>query len=123
MLATIWSRPYRCPLRLSRQSTDLSPSITSSGPSTNGNGTEASRRYLAAAATAGRTANDPVRKHRVALVADEAGIRQAHSARRLIHRTKTDRRRARSIKRSDGCDFDHRLSSLSGLRSGKLAAA
>src|ERR1700737_4064750 len=95
MPATIWSRPYRCPRRLLGQSTALLPNITSSGPSTNGNGTEASRGCLVTAAMTGRTANDPVRKHHVALVADEAGIRQARGARRFILGTQTDRRGAR----------------------------
>src|SRR3981081_2700716 len=111
MPATIWSRPYRCPQRLSRQSTVLSPSITLNGPSTSGNGTEASRGCLATAAT-GRTANDPLRKHHVALVADEARIRQARRARRFILGTQTDRRGARRFGGSKGCEAGNRLANL-----------
>src|ERR1700716_3232259 len=122
MPETIWSRPYRCPQRLSRQSTVLSPSTTLKGPSTSGNGTEASRGCLATAATV-RTANDPVRKHHVALVADEARIRQTCRARRLILGTQTDRRGARRFAWINGCNAGNRLGDLSNLRSSKLAAA
>ena len=43
-----------------------------------------SRGCLATAARTRRTANDPVRKHLVALVANEAGIRRSRGARRFI---------------------------------------
>src|SRR6202035_1247044 len=49
MPATIWSRPSRCLLRLSKRSTVLSPSITSSGHLPNGNGTDVNRRSPATA--------------------------------------------------------------------------
>jgi len=94
-------------------------SITSSGPSTGGNGTEVISRCPATAARTRGTTNDPVRKHHVALVADEARNRQGHRTRRFIPRTQTDRRRFCRFE-SNGCDAGSRLSNLSELRSSSL---
>src|SRR2546421_10347525 len=116
MPAMIWSRPFRCPFRLSKQSTVSSLSITSTGPFRNGNATELSRRIPLIAARTRGTANDPVREHHVALVADEAAIRQARGVRGLVLRIQADRCRSWRFEQSNGRGTGNRLARLAGFR-------